>query len=92
MRVNAYRLSLRSKGRLTIPAIVRRDLRLGTGDTMRLVVHDDGRMELGKLPYRTIDDIVGAAGSLPQSRSWHELRDLAREEHVDAFDEKTCRR
>lgn len=86
-----YAVTLSSKGQLTLPADVRRDLRLGTGDKMRLVVRDDGGLELGKLPYRTIDDVVGVAGSLREPRPWHELRDLAREERVDAFDDKTRR-
>jgi AbrB family looped-hinge helix DNA binding protein len=89
--VKEYAVTLSSKGQLTLPADVRRDLRLGAGDRLRLVVRDDGGLELGKLPYRTIDDVAGAAGSLREPRSWHELRDLAREERVDAFDGKTRR-
>ncbi len=77
-----YTVTLSSKGQLTLPTAVRRRLQLDAGDKLRLTLRDDGTLELQKPPYATVDDVVGRAGKLRELRPWHEMRELAREDHV----------
>ena len=86
-----YTVRLSSKGQLTLPAEVRRRLRLDTGDKLRVILHDDGTLELKKPPYASVDDVAGSAGRLSEPRPWHEVRDTAREDHVAALVERKLR-
>ena len=80
-----YPITMSSKGQLTLPAEVRRRLQLDKGDKLRFIMHDDGTLELKKPVYSSIDDVVGSAGRLEEPHPWHEVREIAREDHVAAL-------
>lgn len=71
-----------SKGRITIPAEVRRHLGVGVNDKIVFVIEPDGAVRLKTPRFPTIASLAGAAGSLKQPLSWHEMRDIAREDYV----------
>jgi AbrB family looped-hinge helix DNA binding protein len=73
-----------SRGRVTIPAVVREQLGIVAGDNVRFVIGDDGKIELHAAPYPTVALLRGAAGSLGKSYSWHEMRAIARDDQVSA--------
>lgn len=71
-----------SKGQLTIPAEVRRHLGVKVRDKVAFVIENEGEVKVKVPRYKDIDSIVGAAGSLKRPLSWHEMREIAREERV----------
>jgi antitoxin PrlF len=76
--------TITSKGQVTIPAEVRRQLGVGTNDKITFVIGDDGDVQLKAPRYSTIESLRGAAGSLPQALSWKEMREIAREDALPA--------
>jgi AbrB family looped-hinge helix DNA binding protein len=81
-----------SKGQVTIPVEVRRQLGVGQGDKLSFVIEDDGRIELKAPKYPNVASLAGAAGTLPQPMSWDQMREVAREDHLAAKckDERTA--
>lgn len=71
-----------SKGQVTIPKDVRDRLGISTGATVSFVLENDGTVKLTIPQYPTVASLVGAAGSLPEPRSWDEMRDIAREDRM----------
>jgi len=69
-----------SKGQVTIPAEVRRELRVAQGDKLAFVVDDNGKVEVRPASYATVASLRGAAGSLKKPLSWPEVREIARED------------
>jgi antitoxin PrlF len=76
--------TIRSKGRVTIPAEVRRHLGVSTHDRIAFVLEDDGAMRLVVHRYPTVASLRGAAGSLATPVPWPEMRGAAREERLAA--------
>jgi AbrB family looped-hinge helix DNA binding protein len=75
--------TITSKGQVTIPAAVRRRLGVGEHDKIVFVIDDDGGVRLSVPEYPTIESLRGVAGSLAQPLSWQEIKEIAREDHVD---------
>ena len=71
-----------SKGQLTIPAEIRRHLGVKVRDKVVFVIETEGEVKVRVPRYKDIDSIVGAAGSLKRPLSWHEMREIAREERA----------
>jgi AbrB family looped-hinge helix DNA binding protein len=76
--------TMTSKGQVTIPAEVRKQLGIARGDKITFVIEDEGRIELRAPIYPTIASLRGAAGSLAKPLSWDEMRAIAREDQVNA--------
>ena len=73
-----------SKGQVTIPAEVRKQLGIARGDKVTFVIEDEGRIELRAPVYPTVASLRGAAGSLAKPHSWDEMRAIAREDQANA--------
>ena len=69
-----------SKGQVTIPIEVRRELQIEPGDKLAFVIHDPGKVEVRQALYPTIASLRGAAGSLKKPMSWPEMLEIARED------------
>ena len=76
--------TITSKGQVTIPVEIRRHLGVSTNDRIAFVVDDSGEVRLRAPHYPTLASLRGAAGSLKQSRDWHEMREIAREDRLEA--------
>jgi antitoxin PrlF len=74
--------TLTSKGQVTIPIEIRKQLGLATGMRFAFVIDDDGNVSLRPPTYPTIASLAGAAGKLPEPMTWDEMRRIAREDHV----------
>jgi antitoxin PrlF len=75
--------TITSKGQVTIPAAVRRHLGVGTHDKITFVLTDNGEVRLRVPQYPTIQSLRGIAGSLPERRSWREVKEIAQDEQAD---------
>lgn len=85
-------MTVTSKGQVTIPAAVRRHLKIERNQKIALVLETDGTVRL-KLPgYRTIADIRGAAGALGKNLTWEQMRAIGREDHNKALPAATPRK
>lgn len=76
--------TITSKGRETIPAVIRRLLGLETEDKLAFDLTEEGSVELRAPDYPTVASLVGAAGSLEQAMSWEAMRDIVREDRLAA--------
>ncbi len=75
-------MTITSKGQVTIPAAVRRYLKLKKHQKIALVLEPDGSVRLRKPRYATIADLRGAAGALGQELSWSEMLAIAYDDRV----------
>jgi len=73
-----------SKGQVTIPVEVRKHLRLSRGAKLSFVIEDEGTVQLRVPKYSNVASIAGAAGSLDKSLSWQQVREVAREDRLEA--------
>ncbi|MHB8645361.1 MAG: AbrB/MazE/SpoVT family DNA-binding domain-containing protein [Thermomicrobiales bacterium] len=73
-----------SKGQVTIPAEIRKQLQIKAGDKLTFVIEDKGKIELRAPIYPTVASLRGAAGSLAKPASWDEMRTIAREDQANA--------
>jgi AbrB family looped-hinge helix DNA binding protein len=71
-----------SKGQVTIPAEVRKHLGVKVRDKIVFVVEKSGTVRLSTPRYPDIASLRGAAGSLKKPLSWQEVREIAREDHL----------
>ncbi len=71
-----------SKGRVTIPAEIRKRLGIDAGGMLAFVIEDDGKIALRAPAYPTVASLRGAAGSLTNPHSWDEMRAIAREDQA----------
>jgi antitoxin PrlF len=71
-----------SKGQVTIPVEIRKQLGLDTGTKIAFVVDEDGTVTLRPLTYPTIASLAGAAGKLDKPMSWDEMRRIAYEDRL----------
>ena len=76
--------TLTSKGQVTIPVEVRRLLGLKTKDKIAFVIEDEGSVRLAVPRYPNIASLRGAAGSMKKPLSWPQMRQIAREDHLQA--------
>lgn len=76
--------TITSKGQVTIPAEVRRHLGVGTGDKITFVIDEGREVQVKASRYPTIESLRGAAGSLKKPLRWDEMREIAREDRVEA--------
>jgi AbrB family looped-hinge helix DNA binding protein len=77
-------MTVTSKGQVTIPAEVRRVLRIKKHRKIALVINRTGEVKLKVPRYPNIDSIVGKAGRLNRPLSWQELRAVARAERLSS--------
>lgn len=80
--------TITSKGQVTIPAEVRRHLGVGTKDKIVFVLESQGIVQVKPARYPTVASLRGAAGSLNKPMSWKEMRDMAREDRLQAKHER----
>ncbi|MDH5552538.1 MAG: AbrB/MazE/SpoVT family DNA-binding domain-containing protein [Nitrosomonas sp.] len=57
---------LSSKGQITVPAVVRKSLRLKTGDTLAWEVQEDGKISVRRVEPVDIDYITALSGTLSE--------------------------
>jgi len=78
--------TITSKGQVTIPAEVRKHLGLETNDKIVFVIEEGGDVRLAAPRYPDVASLRGAAGSLKKPLSWHEMREIAREDRQQPKD------
>jgi AbrB family looped-hinge helix DNA binding protein len=83
--MNEMLSSVSPKGQVTIPAEIRRLLGVKTKDKVAFVVGPEGTVELRVPRYSTVASVAGAAGTLPHPLSWEQMREIAREDHLQAI-------
>ena len=74
--------TISSRGRVTLPADIRRHLGIEPEDRVTFVIHDDGTVQLRRATYPTHESLVGAAGTLPRPMEWREMLEIAREDYI----------
>jgi AbrB family looped-hinge helix DNA binding protein len=82
VRMKELLMTVTSKGQVTIPAEVRKHLKVKKGQRIALVIENDGEVKLKVPRYPDIDSIVGKAGRSTKTLSWHKTRDAARADHL----------
>ena len=82
LRMKEVLATITSKGQVTVPAEVRRHLGVSKSDKIAFVIRADGSVEIKVPRYPTVDSLAGAAGTLSKPLSWHEMREIAREESL----------
>jgi antitoxin PrlF len=75
--------TMTSKGQLTVPAEVRRQLGLKQGDRVAFILTEEGEVTLRVPHYADIASLRGAAGTLPQPLSWEEIEQVVAEERAE---------
>jgi AbrB family looped-hinge helix DNA binding protein len=70
-------MTVTSKGQVTIPAAVRRHLKIRKHQKIALVLEPDGSVRLKSPRYGTVADLRGAAGKLGSALSWAEMLTIA---------------
>jgi AbrB family looped-hinge helix DNA binding protein len=80
-----YVSTISSKGQVTIPADVRRELGVETADKVIFVIAEDGAVELRRAPYR-VADLRGIVPALP-NRETVDFDDLIAEAFAERVDE-----
>lgn len=76
-------VTVSSKGQVVIPKQVREHLGIERGDKITFVLETEGKVELKATKYPTIASLRGAAGRLPTSLAWEEMRQIAREDRLN---------
>ncbi len=79
-----FTATITSKGQTTIPAEVRRHLGVDVHDHLVFVIEDNGSVSVVTPRFPTIASLRGIAGSLREPMTWHEMRDIAREQALGA--------
>ena len=74
--------TISSKGQVTVPAEVRKQLGIKQGDKLSFVIEDEGGIRLEAPRFRDLASLRGAAGSLKKPLSWEQMRDIAHDDHV----------
>ncbi len=73
-----------SQGQVTIPALVRRHLGVDTDDKVAFVIEETGEVKLTQATYPDIASLRGVAGSLRKPLSWERMKQIAREDRLQA--------
>ncbi len=74
-----------SKGQVTVPAEVRRQLGLKAGDRVIFVLGEGDEVALRVPHYPDVASTLGAAGRLPEPRPWEEIERVAAEERAEGW-------
>jgi AbrB family looped-hinge helix DNA binding protein len=79
-----YVVTVTTKGRLTLPAAVRRQLGIDAGDRVSVVIEDDNGVRLRRIEH----DVTSIRGLIPapsglESQDFDELIDEAMADHSD---------
>lgn len=69
--------TITSKGQITIPAEVRKHLRVGHGDKLSFVITDSGRVEMTVPRYPTVASLRERSAGLDQEMSYDEMKEIA---------------
>jgi antitoxin PrlF len=80
--VNRITSTITSKGQVTIPAVVRKHLGVGTRDKITFVMEDDGRVSLHRPRYSTVASLRGIAGTLKHPLDWDAMEKIAHDDYV----------
>lgn len=75
-------MTVTSKGQVTIPAEVRRHLRIKKHQRIALVIEKNGDVKWKVPRYPDIDSIVGKAGKARRALNWQETLETARTDAV----------
>jgi AbrB family looped-hinge helix DNA binding protein len=78
--------AISSKGQVTIPVEIRKRLGLYAGNRVLFSLDPDGTVRMKLAEYPTVASLSGAAGTLPQSMSWEEMRAIVREERTAKYE------
>jgi AbrB family looped-hinge helix DNA binding protein len=70
-------MTVTSKGQVTIPAAVRRHLKIRKNQRIALILEPDGSVRLKTPRYGSLADLRGAAGKLGKPLAWTELIAIA---------------
>lgn len=74
--------TISSKGQVTVPADVRRQLGVKTGDQLTFVTTDDGTVEVRPVRF-TLEDVLGSIEALPgETLDLDREIEAAKEEHL----------
>ena len=76
-------VTVSSKGQVVIPKAVREHLGIAQGDKITFVLESEGKVELKVTKYPTVASLRGAAGTLKTPVPWEEMRQMAREDHLN---------
>lgn len=71
-------------GQVTIPAELRRALRLRQGDQVAFALEPEGSIRVTVPHYPTVASLRGADGTLKEPLSWEEMREVAIEDYLNA--------
>lgn len=72
-----------SRGQVTIPASVRKHLKVNAGDRIIFMIETGGTVTLSVSRYPNMASLRGAAGSLKQPLNWQEMKQIAHEDQTD---------
>jgi AbrB family looped-hinge helix DNA binding protein len=75
-------MTVTSKGQVTIPAAVRRYLKIKKNQKIVLILEPDGSVCLKTPRYGSVADLSGAAGTLGQKLSWPEMLAIAYDDRI----------
>lgn len=75
--------SVSPKGQITVPAEVRKVLRIKPKDKVLIILEDEGTVRLAAARYPDLASLRGAAGSLKKPLSWQEIRNIAIEDYLE---------
>ena len=84
-----YAVTLSSKGQLTLPVELRRELALERGVRLRLILRDDGTIEVAKPRFARVADLAGLAGGRQVPLPPAESRERAHVERWRAKQERS---
>jgi AbrB family looped-hinge helix DNA binding protein len=73
-----FTVTVTTKGQLTIPADIRRYLKLKDREKIELVLEPEDTVRIRRAKYPTIASLRGAAGALPKRLTWKKMREIAR--------------
>ena len=76
--------TVKRKGQILIPVEVRKHLGVEPGDKIVFYVGEEGQIILKRVRYPTVASLRGAAGKLAQPLSWEEMRQIARDDYIEA--------
>jgi AbrB family looped-hinge helix DNA binding protein len=83
-----FSMTVTSKGQVTIPAEVRRILRVKQNQKIAIALEPDGAFRIGLPMYPDIASLKGAAGSLAKAITWKQMRKIAHEDRLLKFSAK----
>ena len=74
--------TITSKGQVTIPVEVRRQLGVATNDKITFVIDDEGAVQIRAPRYSTVASLRGAAGTLKEPLTKEAMLEIAHEDAV----------